>query len=147
MKIGSTILQALLAALEANLLILPVGFLFFYPIMIQYEFTTWWETPLYSAACMLGFGLAVSIFFLAPVATVIESLKQEVSREELVGKLGALGLILLLAATLAYKAFQNAELSKPGQQGKLLLFGMLMAIMLVTWTFTIRYKYRSRKNT
>lgn len=145
MKIGNTILHALLAAVEANLLILPVGILFFYPIMVQYEFTTWWETPLYSAGCMLVFGLAVSLFFLTPVTTVIETLKKDVSRPELVGKLGALGLGMLLTATLAYKAYQSAELAKPGEQGKLWLFGMLMAIMLVTWTFTIRYKYRSRR--
>lgn len=143
MKIGKTILHAVLASLESNLLILPVGLLFFYPIMVQYEFPLWWETPLYSGLCMLVFGLLVSLFFLTPVTTIIEVLKSRVSHQELVGKLGALGLIMLLSATLVYKAYQEAELAKPGEQGKLWLFAMLMAIMLVTWTFTIRYKRRA----
>ena len=139
MQIGKIIGRALLASLEANLLVLPASLLVFYPFIQQYELQAEWQHWVGSGLFGLGAGLVISWGLLVPATVVLETRKRSMSRQELAGSLGTLSLALLIFATLTYKGF-----SRPGDQGKTLLFALLMTIMIVTWAYTIRYKNRIR---
>ena len=131
--------KALLAALESCLLLLPAGVLFFFPFAETYELLNIYQTFGFSGLCMLVFSLSISFFILVPSTVVIEQVKEKVSREELAGALSTISLVLVLGATLAYKGF-----TKPGDNGKILLFSLLMTIIFVSYIFTVRYKHRTQ---
>lgn len=130
--------KALLAALESCMLLFPVGVLFFFPFVETYERPDVFQTLGFSGLCMLVFSLGISLLILVPATVVIEKVKEGVSRQELAGSLSTISLILVLGATLAYKGF-----TKPGDQGKILLFSLLMTIIFVSYVFTVRYKHRT----
>ena len=131
--------KALLAALESCLLLFPAGVLFFFPFVETYELQELYQTFGFSGLCMLIFSFSISLFILVPATVVIEKVKERVSREELAGALSTISLVLVLGATLAYKGF-----TKPGDNGKILLFSLLMTIIFVSYIFTVRYKHRTQ---
>lgn len=131
--------KALLAALESCMLLFPAGVLFFFPFVETYELVGVYQTLGFSGLCMLVFSLGISILILVPATVMIEKFKEGVSRQELAGSLSTISLILVLGATLTYKGF-----TKPGDQGKILLFSLLMTIIFVSYIFTVRYKHRTR---
>lgn len=139
MQTGKILGRGLLASIEANLLVFPATLLVFYPFVKQYRLLYTWQDWVGSGLCALAFGLGISFFLLLPTTVVLETRKRNMSRQELAGSLGTLSLVLLILATLFYKGF-----SRPGDQGRVLLFAMLMTIIFVTWAFTTRYKHRSR---
>ncbi len=131
--------KALLAALESCMLLFPAGVLFFFPFINTYELSGIYQTLGFSGLCMLVFSLGISLLILVPATVLIEKIRENVSREELAGALSSISLILVLGATLAYKGF-----TKPGDQGKILLFSLLMTIIFVSYIFTVRYKHRTQ---
>lgn len=131
--------HALLAALETSLLGVPLGLLLFYPFILQYEFFDWETNLMYSGAIMVAFASAMSFAVLVPATYLLQVWKKNISYPELGASLSTLSLVMVLGGTLIYNRF-----SKPGPQGKLLLFGLLMALMLVTWVFTVRYTQRKK---
>lgn len=134
-----TLKPALLAALETCLLVLPLGVLLFFPFIQEYEFLNWESDVLYSGGLMLAFSCAISFAILVPATTLLQMRKRDISLPELGASLSSISLALVLGGTLIYNRF-----SKPGAQGKLLLFGLLMALMVVTWVFTVRYTHRRK---
>ncbi|MEM7039672.1 MAG: hypothetical protein AAF570_22045 [Bacteroidota bacterium] len=140
MKTPKPVLRAaLIAALETSLLLTPLGVLIFLPFVMEYDLLDMKINLLYSGLLMCGSSLALALLVLVPTTYVIENTPREVSRKELTGSLGTMALSLVLVATLLYKGFEA-----PGNTGKLLLFSLLMSIMVVTWTFALRYDRKSR---
>lgn len=130
---------ALIAAIETSLMLVPLGLVIFYPFILPYELNSTAYQLLYCAGCMLGCSAVLSLFVLVPTTFLMETGKRKVSRKEMAGALGAVSLVLVLGATLIYKGF-----TPPGDIGKLLLFGLLMTIMAVTWTYTLRYEAKTK---
>lgn len=131
--------RGLLASLEASLILLPAGTLFFFPFVETFRFVETYESLIGSAICALAFGLGLSLLILLPSTAIIETTRKRVTRQELAGALNTIGLVLVLGATLAYKGF-----TQPGEQGKILLFSLLMNIIFISYIFTVRYKHRTR---
>ena len=136
---GSIFKTAITAGLETSLLLTPLGMVLFYPFVSAYELMSFKTTALYSLLGMFGFGLLMTCIILIPATYILKSRNQNISRKELTGSLGTLALLLVLGATLIYTGFDA-----PGDIGKLLLFGLLMAIMAVTWTFAFLYDRNSK---
>ena len=124
---------ALRAALEASLILTPVGVLAFYPFIQEYQLLDPAANVFYAAACALGATLGISLLVLVPASLAILHLRRQVSRKELAGSLGTLALLMVLGATLLYKGFAG-----PGSTGQLLLFALLFTIMGITWLFSLR---------
>ena len=121
------------------MILFPAGVLFFFPFVETYELPYLYQTFGFAGLCMLVFSFGVSLLVFVPATLVIEKVKEKVSREELAGALSSISLVLVLGATLAYKGF-----TKPGDQGKILLFALLMTLIFVSYIFTVRYKHRTR---
>ncbi|HHG84976.1 MAG TPA: hypothetical protein ENJ82_09540 [Bacteroidetes bacterium] len=137
----STLIAALIAALETSILLTPLGMLFFYPFVSAYESPDVPTNLLDGAIYMLEFGAALSFLVLMPATLYLESKKKGISRKELTGSLGTMAMFMVLTALLIYKGFEA-----PRTIGLLLLFGLLMSIMAVTWTFALRYDRKSKRS-
>lgn len=135
----SIFLAAFVSALETALMLAPLGMLLYYPFVAAYEIPDVSTNLLYSVGYMLAFGAALAFLVLMPATIYLQSMKKGISRKELTGSLGTLAMVMVLTALLVYKGFEA-----PGIIGLRLLFGLLMSIMAVTWTFALRYDRKAK---